>query len=169
MISTSCRSLDSEIADVNRHASRVTVDTRFVKSEILSLPLSLLESIMASSESPLTRQRELDDTPEGRSPKRTRLDHEPPNNDQKKLDVFASGLPEPDSEAQGIDSETAAAMSSDTQSLLPPSHVLLGTSKPEITPDGAMYRILETDVGISEYIARDVPRISGIIKQRYVV
>lgn len=111
----------------------------------------------SASESPLTRQRELDDTPDGRSPKRTKLDDEPLSNDHKNLDSSTSLLSKPE--------ETVTAESN--ENLLPPSHVLLGTSKPEVAPGGAMYRILETDVGISEYIASDVPKISGIIKQRY--
>lgn len=51
-------------------------------------------------------------------------------------------------------------------SLLPPSHTLLNAPPPLYTPDGSMQRIMETDVGISEYIGRDVPQIAGIIKQR---
>ena len=31
---------------------------------------------------------------------------------------------------------------------------------------GSMQQIMETDVGISEYIGFDVPKIEGIIKQR---
>lgn len=56
-----------------------------------------------------------------------------------------------------------------TESLLPPSHVLLGTAPPATSEDGAMLKIMETDVGISEYIAKDVPKIEGIIKQRCVL
>jgi hypothetical protein len=47
---------------------------------------------------------------------------------------------------------------------LPPSHVLLG--KPPPISDGFMFRIQETDVGISEYIGQNIPKIDGIIKQR---
>jgi tRNA pseudouridine13 synthase len=35
--------------------------------------------------------------------------------------------------------------------------------------NGAIIRLMETDVGISEYIAKDVPKITGIIKQRYAL
>lgn len=47
---------------------------------------------------------------------------------------------------------------------LPPSHVLLG--KPPPISDSFMFRIQETDVGISEYIGQSIPKIDGIIKQR---
>jgi tRNA pseudouridine13 synthase len=47
---------------------------------------------------------------------------------------------------------------------LPPSHVLLGI--PPATSDGFMFRIQERDVGISEYVGRNAPKIDGIIKQR---
>jgi hypothetical protein len=52
------------------------------------------------------------------------------------------------------------------ESLLPPSHALLNAPSPVYTDDGSMQRIMETDVGISEYIGHEVPRIEGIIKQR---
>ena len=55
------------------------------------------------------------------------------------------------------------------EGLLPPSHALLDTRPPVYGPDGSMQQIMETDVGISEYIGFDVPKIEGIIKQRCVV
>jgi len=100
-----------------------------------------------STESAPTRERELDDSQDGRPLKRTKLDE------------------------SSTEPQTSGALSKETyiksENLLPPSHILLGTSKPAFTPDGNTYRILETDVGISEYISRDVSKISGIIKQRY--
>ena len=92
---------------------------------------------------PPTRKLDLGESEEGRSPKRARID---------------------ESSAEGIVEEKKQP---EDECILPPSHVLLGTSAPSLTPDGSIYKILETDVGISEYIARDVPKISGIIKQRY--
>jgi tRNA pseudouridine13 synthase len=92
-----------------------------------------------STESAPTRARELDDSQDGRSPKRTKID-------ESLTGSKSSGDPE-------------------LADVLPPSHVLLG---PTLSSDGSIYRILEADVGISEYIASDVPKISGIIKQRYV-
>jgi tRNA pseudouridine13 synthase len=64
---------------------------------------------------------------------------------------------------------TAAAADSkenspSTESVLPPSHTLLGIA-PTFSSDG-LRQVLQTDVGISEYISQDVPPISGIIKQR---
>jgi tRNA pseudouridine13 synthase len=55
------------------------------------------------------------------------------------------------------------------ETILPPSHSLLGTPPPLQDENGAIIRLMETDVGISEYIAKDVPKISGIIKQRYAL
>ncbi|OSX60298.1 hypothetical protein POSPLADRAFT_1075036 [Postia placenta MAD-698-R-SB12] len=51
--------------------------------------------------------------------------------------------------------------------MLPPSHALLGAPPPVFSSDGTMQCIMETDVGISEYIGHDVPKIEGIIKQRF--
>jgi hypothetical protein len=48
---------------------------------------------------------------------------------------------------------------------LPPSHALLGIT-PEDNTSVVFPRLSEGDVGISEYIDRDVPAIEGIIKQR---
>ena len=50
--------------------------------------------------------------------------------------------------------------------LLPPSHALLGITK-DGEPDGdGFMQMLETDVGISEYVGRDIPPIQAVIKQR---
>ena len=105
---------------------------------------------MSTTKSAPARERELDDSQDGRSPKRTKLD-------ESLSDPKASGVI--------LLKETHTDLES--ENLLPPSHVLLGTSEPTFTPDATMYRILEADVGISEYISRDVPKISGNIKQRY--
>jgi tRNA pseudouridine13 synthase len=51
--------------------------------------------------------------------------------------------------------------------LLPPSHSLLDVPLREESSD-AFFRLSESDVGISEYVGRDVPKIAGIIKQRHV-
>ncbi|KAI0036796.1 pseudouridine synthase [Vararia minispora EC-137] len=53
------------------------------------------------------------------------------------------------------------------ESLLPPSHALLEVVPPQHTAEGAVIRIMETDVGISEYIMQSVPTVGGIIKQRF--
>ncbi|CDO71290.1 hypothetical protein BN946_scf184908.g47 [Trametes cinnabarina] len=63
--------------------------------------------------------------------------------------------------------QDASASSQEPESMLPPSHALLNAPPPVYGPDGSMQRIMETDVGISEYIGHDVPRIEGIIKQRF--
>ena len=53
--------------------------------------------------------------------------------------------------------------------VLPPSHSLLGTTPPLQDESGAIIRLMESDVGISEYIAKKIPKINGIIKQRYAL
>jgi tRNA pseudouridine13 synthase len=55
------------------------------------------------------------------------------------------------------------------EAILPPSHSLLGTAPPLLDESGAIIRLKESDVGISEYIAKNVPKINGIIKQRYAL
>ncbi|KAH7887645.1 tRNA pseudouridine synthase D [Phlebopus sp. FC_14] len=52
------------------------------------------------------------------------------------------------------------------ESILPPSHILLGNGLPLLTP-GQFRQLLESDVGISEYISRGILPINGIIKQRF--
>lgn len=56
----------------------------------------------------------------------------------------------------------------DEGNLLPPSHALLGLPSPACLPDGTLQKVMETDVGISEYIGHDIPTVEGIIKQRYI-
>jgi tRNA pseudouridine13 synthase len=51
--------------------------------------------------------------------------------------------------------------------ILPPSHSLLGIAPPLQDESGAIIRLMESDVGISEYVLKDAPKIGGIIKQRY--
>ena len=61
------------------------------------------------------------------------------------------------------------AKGDEPETLLPPSHALLNTKRPVYGSDGSMQQIMETDVGISEYIGFDVPKIEGIIKQRCAI
>jgi len=63
-----------------------------------------------------------------------------------------------------VPSDPASVTTNET--ILPPSHSLLGTALPQQDESGAVIRLMESDVGISEYIAKDVPKICGIIKQR---
>lgn len=51
------------------------------------------------------------------------------------------------------------------ENILPPSHTLLNIGAPCFNSDGVI-QIREEDVGISEYLRRDIPIIKGIIKQR---
>ena len=87
-------------------------------------------------------------TPDEKSSAQASLTYSPP--------ISQAGTPE---------TEIVTASS---QSLLPPSHVLLETTPPAYSEDGMLLHITETDVGISEYIAKDTPQIGGIIKQRHV-
>jgi hypothetical protein len=52
------------------------------------------------------------------------------------------------------------------EDLLPPSRSLLGFTETKF--EDGVHRTLEVDVGISQYISKDVASIEGIIKQRYV-
>lgn len=112
------------------------------------------------STSPRVRERDVNDehdpTP---SAKRVKLDEVP--------EVTMVTETEPAQSSSSLPSDNQKAQAK-TESLLPPSHVLLGTASPATSEDGTMLRIMETDVGISEYIAKDVPKIEGIIKQRCV-
>ena len=98
------------------------------------------------------RPRDEEDAAHDRSPKRTKIDDESTNGQA--------------TEATPMVVEDTAAEKKQPESLLPPSHTLLGAPPPVYTEDGSMQRIMETDVGISEYIGHDVPKIEGIIKQR---
>lgn len=119
----------------------------FDRIEFCSEPI-LSSTLMDSELASVTRERDLDDTEDARPQKRTRID-----------DSLAD-----DENDEAL--ETTAPPQA--ENLLPPSHVLLGTTKPSLPSDGSIYKVLETDVGISEYISCDVPEISGIIKQRCV-
>lgn len=94
------------------------------------------------------RERE-DDNSESRSPKRTKTT-------DSELD---------DNHGTGQASQLVQEPNRDEESILPPSYILLGLSLPQTTSDG-LRQLRECDVGISEYIARDLPSISCIIKQR---
>lgn len=107
-----------------------------------------------SSTMSATRSRDEHEDIDAPSPKRTKLDE----TEQSSEDVVMTDAPS---------ATDAAAPSKEVESLLPPSHALLGAPSPVYTPDGSMQKIMETDVGISEYVGHDIPRIQGIIKQRY--
>lgn len=111
------------------------------------------------SSSPRVRERDLADEHDSeRSSKRAKL------NDENSPTSVVEPATGPSVQTPSNDQKLVKE-----ESLLPPSHVLLGTTPPLTSEDGAMLRIMETDVGISEYIAKDVPKIEGIIKQRCVI
>jgi tRNA pseudouridine13 synthase len=101
------------------------------------------------------RERE-DDEELARSPKRTKVDELA---DDGPIVVDVSPLMK-----SALVAADSKENSSTSESVLPPSHTLLGIA-PTFSSDG-LRQVLQTDVGISEYISRDVPPISGIIKQR---
>lgn len=84
--------------------------------------------------------------------------------DVKEESMSAPGLP---ATLLIVPSDTASDAPKET--ILPPSHSLLGTAPPLQDESGAIIRLKESDVGISEYIAKNVPKINGIIKQRYAL
>ena len=115
------------------------------------------------STSPRPRDESLDDSSGTPPLKKLKVDNttdtEEPNT-QGPASASSATLPDlpPDS-----------AILTTNEIILPPSHSLLGTPPPLQDENGAIIRLMETDVGISEYIAKDVPKISGIIKQRYAL
>lgn len=104
------------------------------------------------------RERE-DDEELARSPKRTKVD--------ELIDdgpIVADTSPLMSAALAVTDSKEGSSAVAAAESVLPPSHTLLGIA-PTFSSNG-LRQVLQTDVGISEYISRDVPPISGIIKQR---
>ncbi|KAF7332007.1 TRUD domain-containing protein [Mycena kentingensis (nom. inval.)] len=85
--------------------------------------------------------------------------------------VFREREQEEDDEAQPASKrpkldDTVQDLATQSDNLLPPSHSLLGVPRPQIK-DGGVVSLSERDVGISEYIGRGIPKIEGIIKQRF--
>nr|VWO95201.1 Orotidine 5'-phosphate decarboxylase (EC (OMP decarboxylase) (OMPDCase) (OMPdecase) (Uridine 5'-monophosphate synthase) (UMP synthase) [Ganoderma boninense] len=115
------------------------------------------------SSSPKTRSRELDTTDEPCA-KRAKVDGADGDmlvsTDSVVAVVNIADLEE--QESMDVD-----VKEDEPETLLPRSHALLNTKQPAYGPDGSMQQIMETDVGISEYIGFDVPKIEGIIKQRF--
>lgn len=76
-----------------------------------------------------------------------------------------SKRPKVEDTTQPVEGSSTEPVQPDT--ILPPSHILLNAPKAVDTSDG-VFRLLETDVGISEYVGKGVSKIEGIIKQRFV-
>lgn len=110
----------------------------------LSTTNSIMESLDNSTEEPPSKRLKVDDSTE---------------ESKSALDSTAS-LPIVSSDS---------AIEAPKETILPPSHSLLGTAPPLQDDSGAIIRLTESDVGISEYIAKGVPKINGIIKQRYAL
>jgi tRNA pseudouridine13 synthase len=110
----------------------------------------------------LRERGSLDGTAEAPLPKRFKVD----DDTTEELSVQGSTS---DSPTTLLVAPTASVAAIDKKTILPPSHSLLGTAPPLQDEHGAIIRLMESDVGISEYIAKDVPKIGGIIKQRCAI
>jgi hypothetical protein len=74
---------------------------------------------------------------------------------------------QPPTKRQKLDNRQAPATSEIVRApLLPPSHGLLGITRDGGADGDGFTQMLETDVGISEYVGRDIPPIQAVIKQR---
>ena len=119
------------------------------------------------SSSPKTRPRELEDhASEEPTAKRTKLDGAENAYPDVPMDGSRDVVVVDVAELEDQDAMDTDAPNQASESMLPPSHTLLNAPPPVFGPDGAMQQIMEADVGISEYIGFDVPKIEGIIKQR---
>lgn len=107
-------------------------------------PTQIMESVDKSTEEPPSKRLKVDDATE----------------ESKSAPDLSATLPI-------VPSDSATDAPKET--VLPPSHSLLGTAPPLQDESGAIIRLMESDVGISEYIAKNVPKINGIIKQRYAL
>jgi tRNA pseudouridine13 synthase len=109
------------------------------------------------------RERDNDDDLAERSLKRVKVDEALGVTDDTAMDT-AENVSATITPAQ---KQTAAVLSGTKEdSVLPPSHALLGAPRHAGSKSGDGLRIMETDVGISEYVGHDIPKIEGIIKQR---
>ena len=112
------------------------------------------------------RERESEDDG-GPSPKRTKVD-EPSQDALIEIDTAMDTDIAPTSNEPTTKSPGPSAEIVEDEAILPPSHALLRAPRHMGSHSGADLRIMETDVGISEYVGSDIPKIEGIIKQRYV-
>ena len=108
--------------------------------------------------------------------KRQKLDDDASVNKNVSADVTSRENPmdmemQPDSitvtEAAAAE-EVEISSASLVGTLLPPSRVLLGKPPSSHAQESSTGHTLEYDVGISEYISKDLPPIHAIIKQRQV-
>jgi tRNA pseudouridine13 synthase len=108
------------------------------------------------------RERE-DDEAQDRSAKRSRLEDELTSAEPVSELTSATSVAVPTSSAV----LEPTANSDEDEQILPKSHALLSAPSHAGSGSGDNLRIRETDVGISEYVGHDIPKIEGIIKQRY--
>ena len=80
----------------------------------------------------------------------------------------APAADQPPTKRQKLDDNQALTTSEVVKApLLPQSHALLGITRGGEPDRDGFTQMLETDVGISEYVGRDIPPIQAVIKQRY--
>lgn len=135
-------------------------DRRFALAQAFTSPRILPPPPMSSS--PKTRPREPDETGQPCA-KRAKVDDTDVDMTASTDSAVAVVNIADIEDQEDIDVD---AKDDEPETLLPPSHALLNTKTPVYGSDGSMQQIVETDVGISEYIGFDVPKIEGIIKQR---
>ena len=122
-------------------------------------------------EMPQAKRQRLDDAENANDS--TILDVTP---EEPEVDVMMRNEPEADSitmtesaaAATIVDEEAEMSSTSMVETLLPPSRVLLGKLPASHAHESTTGHTLEYDVGISEYISKDLPPIHAIIKQRWV-
>ena len=107
-------------------------------------------------------------------------DRDHPEAKRQKLDDNSEPVPQEAEVAEESDKTSAVEVKEKTnesnveddisalpnfETLLPPSRSLLGASRNSLAKSEG--HTLEFDVGISEYISKDLPPMHAIIKQRY--
>lgn len=119
-----------------------------------------------------TRDQDLDSVEQSRSAKRPKLE------DTRDADSSADPPEQADDEMilapinhEEMDQDPPNAALGEISDLevvpLPPSHALLNRTSLASLEDTVVSQVWEADVGISEYVSSHVPKIEGIIKQRY--
>ncbi len=114
------------------------------------------------------RQRDEEGEPNS---KRARL--ECPSDTSRAIEAGASEVPQDtimteESATESISLQSDSKMGEyDMENLLPPSRSLLPAESLSEQPKRQGNFVFEADVGITEYVGKDVPPFTGIIKQRY--
>lgn len=90
-----------------------------------------------------------------------------PQAKRQRIEKVSDATNAPAKPQEGADSGIAQAKADfEDEALIPPSRILLG-KLPDHLAEATSGHTQEFDVGISEYISKDLPPIHAIIKQRY--